>query len=179
MFWLTLLVMPLVLLMSCATPETYSVPPNLEDYAIIDDDAHSKYLGEDSWRVKKTARIISVDRVKVAYKRKLITPQMAMNMKDVQGVRFDKSIPLSPGEHKLLVEVCEGPGDNPFEVVVLPTSIRKCARTVFRLDAESNGRYRLAGSVSRSNNYADIWIEDLKDGTLAVDKVRIKGLSPK
>ena len=90
---------------------------------------------------------------------------MAANMKDVQGVRFDRSIPLSPGEHKLFIEVCEGGSWG-----------EKCARAVIRLHAEKDGRYRLAGSVSKSKNHADIWVEDLKSGGFAVDKIRVKGL---
>jgi len=163
--WSTLLVVLSSFLMSCATSDYYSPPPNLTNYAIIDDDSHWENAFDDGWVPRRIARIISVDRETIAYNRKLITPQMAMNMKDVQGVRFDKSIPLSPGEHKLFVEVCEGGGWGD-----------KCARAVIRLHAEGDGRYRLTGSVSKSKNHADIWVEDLKSGGFAVDKIRVKGL---
>jgi len=176
--WLSLLVVLSSLLISCATEEFYSAPPNLTNYAIIDDDAHSKYLIEDGSHVKKTVRIISVDRVTVSYKRNFIPPHMAINLTDTKGIVLRKAIPLSPGEHKLLIEVCEGPIENPWEIMILPTSVKRCARTVFRLTAEPNGRYQLAGSVSKAKNHADIWVENLRDGTLSVDKIRIKGLSP-
>lgn len=152
-------------LMSCATPDYYSPPLNLANYAIIDDDSYWENVLDDGWVPRRIARIVSVDRETIAQNRKLITPQMAINMKDVTGVRFDKSIPLSPGEHKLFVEVCEGGGWGD-----------KCARAVIRLHAAGDGRYRLAGSVSKSKDHADIWVEDLKSGGFAVDKIRVKGL---
>jgi hypothetical protein len=163
--WLTIMVVLSNSLMSCATPEFYSFPPGMTNYAIISDNAQWENVFIGSSVPPRMARIISIDRETIAYRRKLITPQMAMNMKDVQGVHFDNSIPLSPGEHKLLIEVCEGGGWG-----------TKCARTVIRLHAEEDGRYRLVGSVSKSKDHADIWIEDLKTGGFAVDKIRVKGL---
>ena len=161
--------------MSCATSDYYSPPPNLTNYAIIDDDTHWENSLEDGLGASKTAIIISVDRVTVAYKRNLITPDMSINMTDLKGINFGRAIPLSPGEHKLLIEVCES-GNRLWHLIWYSD---KCVRTVIRLRAEPHGRYRVAGSVSMRKNHADVWIENLKDGTLAVDKVRIKGLRTK
>jgi hypothetical protein len=167
-FFLTLVVLLSNVLVSCATSEFYSAPPNLTNYAIIDDDTHWENVFDDGSVPPRIARIISVDRVKVANKRKLITPTMSFNMTNTKGMNFARAIPLSPGEHKLFVEVCEGGGWVP-----------KCARAVIRLHAEGDGRYRLAGSVSKGKNHADIWIEDLRDGNLAAGKIHVKGLTTK
>ena len=149
--------------MACATNEFYGAPDCISDCAVINDDL----LGS-STHAKKRVTIVSVDRQTIPAQRRIITTRMSSNMKDVTGVNFTKSIPLSPGEHKLSVAVCE---IGPFAI--------KCARSIIRFNAEPNGRYRLGGSVSRSKDYADIWIEDLKGGGFAVDKVRVNGLRNK
>lgn len=159
-------------LVSCATPDFYEASPDTANYALIDDDTHI----EKHWEGKggyKTVRIMSVDLESVSYFRKLVSPEMAEKLEETDGIDLDNAVPLVPGEHKLLVEACEE-DYGVLETITMRPS--KCAKTVIRLDAQPNGRYRLEASVSKSRDHADIWVVNLRDGTLAVEEVRIKGL---
>ena len=181
-FSVILLVTITSFLASCASKEYYSTPDNFVDYAIIDD---QKYIERDSWGAGSWARIVSVDRMEVHKRRRLLTADVvkslpdeeARNMEDIKGIDIMNAIPLSPGEHKLLVEVCET--DANVLSAILMTPYMKCAKAVVRLNAEPHGRYLLGGSVSKNKDHADIWIDDLRDGSLAVEKVRVKGLKVK
>lgn len=160
---------------SCVTPETPQEPANFDEYALMDDD-NDRTDGFEL-KTRSTTMIISVDRAEIRPYRKLISPEMAEKLEDTYDIDLEDAVPLSPGEHKLLVRACEqDPSLLNWRNYGGLSSGALCASTVIRFNAEPGGRYRLAGSVSRGKDHADIWVENLRDGSLAVDKIRIKGL---
>jgi hypothetical protein len=171
---LTVPVLTLIFLVtSCASTEQYSAPANMTNYALITDG----FTGS-IWESK--SQYVSVDRIdqkEVSPVREPIPPEVAHELSDVAGIELDNTIILAPGKRRLLVSACRRKFSLLKAMVWDPNFI--CARTVIPIDAEPDGRYGLEGDINIDEDYADVWIVNLRDQSLTVDKIRLQGLNTK
>jgi hypothetical protein len=92
---------------------------------------------------------------------------------DKESIDVEKGVAVvvSPGTRKFKVNACQR-SDNIFCI-----HHHKCASSVLRLEAMPEGRYRVRAKVSKRNDYAETWIENLSTGEIVSKPVLIQGLS--
>ena len=155
------------LLTSCAQN---SAPLNVSNYALITDGFTGSIWESSSERVV----VDRIDQKEISSVREPIPTEIAQQLKDVEGIELDNTIIFAPGKRRLLVSACRSKFSLLKAMLWDPNFI--CARTAILIDAEPNGRYGLEGDVNIDEDYADVWIVNLRDKSLAVDKTRLHGL---
>ena len=80
-------------------------------------------------------------------------------------VQFASEIKIAVGTHRLKIEACD-----------YGLFGGACAQTVLTLDAIAERRYLVTGVVSKSNDYADFWIEDVRSGHKVAGPMRVSNL---
>jgi hypothetical protein len=140
-------------LVGCSTLEPYRVRETTTEYATIE--ATPMSLTNRF----KYSDIVSLDRRRIDRKSYTVPENL-----DASGVP-KRAIVIEQGSHKIHIMVCE------FDML-----FDKCAEAILSLEAEVGHRYLVGGGVSKSNEFADIWIDDMGSGEKVAGPLRVNGL---
>lgn len=148
------LLFPAALLSGCVSFASYQ--PGPEDIFLVERlDLQNDRNAPDA----SAAVVVSLDNVEVKPQDRVRLSGVLEEDRDVLALK------LSEGEHKIVARVCESGW------------AAHCGRAYLTLTASRGHYYGLLSTLSKTRDYIEVWVIDLRSGETVVNPLRVHGLT--